>query len=143
MPELVPKGPGGQPTKLTPDLQSKLINALKLGMYIRQACEFVGISAFTYHHWLKQAAKGRKLYVEFKVAADNAAAVAEGSALQTVRAAGDNWQANAWFLERRFRDRWARTRDNSGVAETPVQKQLVVRFAKPGEVKPEPDTEGK
>lgn len=122
-------------SKLTEDVQTKIVQALQLGLYIIEACKIVGITNPTYHNWVKLGRAGKKPYADFLEATEEASAAAEGDALAKIRKGEDNWQASAWFLERRFRQRWARTVDNSGIADTPVQKQLVVRFIKPGEVK--------
>lgn len=122
-------------TKFSLDLQAKVVQALQLGMYITEACAAVGINKGTYFDWLKKGKKGLKPYEAFLEATDEAAALAEADALKKIRKGEPNWQAQAWFLERRHRDRWGRTVDQSGIADMPVQKQLVVRFIKPGEVK--------
>jgi hypothetical protein len=126
----------GRPTKLTPKLLEKLIGALRLGLYIEQACTYVGISAFTYHHWNKLARDGEAKYQAFAAAIELASVEAEMSALQSVRKLEERWQANMTFLERRFPARWARRVDQSGIADAPTEsKQFVtVRFIKPGQV---------
>ena len=46
-------------------------------------------------------------FQELMVAVKNASAVAESRTIQTILA-DDSWQSKAWFLERRFPERWRR-----------------------------------
>ena len=46
-------------------------------------------------------------FQELMEAVKNASAVAESRAIQTILA-DDSWQSKAWFLERRFPERWRR-----------------------------------
>lgn len=46
---------------------------------------------------------------QFWRAVKKAEALAENAAIQTIqKAAEKNWQASAWWLERKFKDRWGR-----------------------------------
>lgn len=144
-----PKGKAGRPpgpVKLNPDLQARLCQALELGLYIEQACTFVGISWFTYFHWRKLAERtplrqSDQVYREFVTAVDLASVRAEAGALKKVREAQFGWQAHMCFLERRWRDRWSRVSANtvsiSQTASTDANgsatQQFVVQFVEPGD----------
>ena len=41
-------------TKLTPDMQARIINALEAGNYFDASCEFAGITERTGHNWMKR-----------------------------------------------------------------------------------------
>ena len=44
----------GRPTKLTPELVSKLEQAATVSATIKQSCLYAGISTVTYYEWIKQ-----------------------------------------------------------------------------------------
>lgn len=98
----------GRPTKYTPAVEKKVAEALSLGLYFDQACVMAGISKRTGYYWLEQGAEGKEPYVSFLHACEKADASAEGDALARIRMGELQWQAQAWFLERRHHNRWAR-----------------------------------
>ena len=52
----------GRPTKLTPDLQAKIVEALKAGNYAEVAARHVGIASSTFYDWMKRGPRaGRQL----------------------------------------------------------------------------------
>lgn len=58
-------------------------------------------------------------FVEFLEATKRADGEAEMRALLEIQKAGkDTWQANAWFLERRHKDRWAKERPVEQATQT-------------------------
>ena len=93
----------GRKTKLTPDLQAKFCQGIKLGMTYRLACGYVGISEGTLYRWLQEAEQGQELQREFRDAVKTAEALGAAHSLAVIhRAAEDgNWTAAAWVLERR------------------------------------------
>ena len=100
----------GRPTKLTPELQKTLVAYLKNGNYFDTACSLSGICEDTGYHWLERGKKGKNggIYSQFSEAVKEAVAYAEKDALISVRTGRRNWQSEAWFLERRFNDKWGR-----------------------------------
>ena len=95
----------GAKTKLTPELLDKICELLAAGNYIATVCAVVGIATETYYDWrLKNS--------EFSCAVEKARAGSETDTLARIRKAGQEgiWQADAWFLERSYPDRWGRTR---------------------------------
>lgn len=107
-------------------LDAELINEaeklLSEGHYIKTVCEYFGISQQTWFNWLNKGEEYRELpeeeryekpnailYIEFFEAVKRASAKAEMDAVKAIKQHGKRkWQAYAWFLERRFRDRWGR-----------------------------------
>lgn len=95
----------GAKTKYTPELQAKLCEILSSGNYIEAACAYVGISKDTFYDW-------KEKFPQFSDAVEKARSGAEIASVARIRKAGaeGTWQADAWFLERSYQDRWGRTR---------------------------------
>lgn len=115
----------GRPTKLTKEVEEKIIRAIRAGNYIETAAAFAGISKDTLYNWLKRGAresqrlegspnaKPRKkelIYLEFSDAVSRAMAEAEVRDVQNISIAGEqgDWRASAWRLERRHPERWGK-----------------------------------
>lgn len=100
----------GRPTALTPELQNKICNALRLGCYIETAVTANGVSKQAFYNWLKRGNRQKKgIYREFVDAVQKAMADAEIRDLLKIDKASDtNWQAAAWKLERKFPKKWGR-----------------------------------
>lgn len=100
----------GRPSKLTADTQNELVKLIKAGNYLETAAAYVGLHPDTVREWLRRGrreAKGK--HREFSVVIQRAEAFAESSALLRIRAAGQmSWQAEAWYLERKFPAKWGR-----------------------------------
>lgn len=95
---------GERSSKLTPDVQKKIIEAISLGNYQDVASQYAGIDRATFYRWME---KGKRddadpLYADFAHAVDEAKASAEVRAVVIInRAASEGtWQAAAWWLER-------------------------------------------
>jgi transposase len=105
------KHPSGRPTKLTPELQAKLCDAIRAGNYMETAAAFAGIRKATLQNWLRRGARQTQgIYHAFSEAVEKALADSEARdvALIAKAAADGQWQAAAWRLERKFPDRWGR-----------------------------------
>lgn len=96
------------PTKLTPDVQERLLGAIASGNYYETACALAGIHYGTMRQWLidgKQARSGPKR--EFYEAVTRAEAEAESRVVAMWQAKmPEDWQAARDFLARRHADRW-------------------------------------
>ena len=131
MPAAVTGQPKGRATKLTPEVQTRIIDALRAGNYIEAACGYAGITTQTYWQWMAKANQPgprMSLYAEFRDAANKARADAEirnVAIVQKVAQDGRTWQASAWWLERSFPTRWGRMQrtqvELSGPNGQPVQ----------------------
>jgi hypothetical protein len=93
-----------RPTKLTPELQKKVIEAIRLGATYELAAAYAGIHYDTFHRWMtkgKEAQSGAFcVFYEDVSQADGVAVV--GWLAKIEKAASDGaWQAAAWKLERR------------------------------------------
>ncbi len=102
----------GRPSKLTPELQEKIVTAIRAGNYIETAAAYAGVSKDTLYAWLKRGGRevsAKSPYHRFSDAVEKALADAEmRDVLLIGKAAEENWQAAAWRLERKFSDRWGR-----------------------------------
>ena len=102
----------GRPTKLTPLIQEEVCKALKAGMYMETAAAYAGIDKDTLYEWLKKGARGDgEDFIKFSDSVKRAVAEAELTDLLLIKKAASDgtWQAAAWRLERRFRERWGRS----------------------------------
>ena len=99
-------------TKLNDKLQSEICKYIEAGSYIKVACQAVGIDEQTYYDWLQKAERDKKrkvvsIYTQFAQSAKKAEAKAEVKNIAIIeKAAIDTWQAAAWYLERKYRNRW-------------------------------------
>ena len=99
----------GRKTKLTPEVQDEVVKRIRAGNYINVSCQAVGIGVSTYFEWLKKGEEGRQPYAEFTDAIKKAEAEAHVNYVAIVASHAPNqWQAAAWWLERRFPDKWGR-----------------------------------
>lgn len=106
----------GRPSKLTPELVRKAEQLLAAGNYTTTVCDFLGIDRSTWYKWLEKGRKAnRGLYFDFFNTIKRAEAESEVRAVTGILKAGANqWQAFAWFLERKFPERWRRDRETPG-----------------------------
>lgn len=119
----------GRKSKLTPELQARIVDVLAAGNYIEAACDFVGINPDTYHEWIKRGERGNAKdreggYTDFSDAVKKARAQAEIGSVARIRKAGmdGEWQADAWYLERSHPDRWGRR-----MAQVEQSGEVIVR----------------
>ncbi len=99
----------GRKTKLNPEVQKEIVKRIRAGNYIRVACQAVGISHTTYFDWLKKGEEDKSPYAEFLDAVKKAESEAHVEYVAIVAShAPKQWQAAAWWLERRFPELWGR-----------------------------------
>ena len=95
----------GRPSKLTPEVQEKIVNALILGSYRADAAQFAGVDKATLRRWLVRGAQEKdSFYAAFRDAVLEAESRSKVTAIGCVTKAvrdGD-WRAAAWFLERKW-----------------------------------------
>lgn len=115
----------GRPTKLTPQVQAKIVQAIVGGNDITVAAAYAGIGESTFYAWLERGRKERARlaaspnarpraketpFVEFLASIEKAQADAEtrNVALIAKAAQDGTWTAAAWWLERKYPERWGR-----------------------------------
>ena len=104
--------------KYTPELVNQLIHYIEAGNYIQTACDAVGISKETFYTWIKEKS-------DFSDAIKKAEAKAIARNLTIIQlAAPKNWQAAAWFLERRCFDLFGKKEKIGGLEDSPI----IVKF---------------
>jgi hypothetical protein len=100
----------GRPLKLTPEVQKKLLDAIRAGNYYEPACAFAGVDYSTFRRWMRVGEKARKgRFRDFYQEVKKAEAEAEARmVLQWQKQMPGNWPAIRDFLERRYPERWGR-----------------------------------
>jgi transposase len=122
----------GRKTKLTPQVQEKMVQALSVGATREHAYQYAGISHEAFYNWLEKGEAGKPLYVEFYEAVKNAEAQAAVGWLALIDSAAraGQWQAAAWKLERRYPKVWGRqTVEHTVQHGGPVEFVLKVIYA--------------
>lgn len=136
---------GGRPTKLSLEIQERIVSAITAGNYIETAAAFAGISKVTLYKWLRRGARAHAgAHHEFVNAIEKALASAEVRDVATIARAASGydvertketagvggitvrettkyrefaWQAAAWRLERKHPERWGRRVEVTGKSE--------------------------
>lgn len=113
----------GRPTKLTADIQQKIVSALTAGNYQETAAAYAGVARATFYNWLARGQaerdsiaaggkpnKSEAAYAEFLDAVESARAQAEIRSVALIQKAANDgtWQAAAWYLERSHPQKWGR-----------------------------------
>ena len=137
----------GRPTKFTPDVRARIISAIRNGNTYDASANYGGISYSLLRQWIVQGEQDQSgEFLEFVEALKKAEAEAEVGSVARIRAAASGqrvllsetervtptgetilerkyqyvppqWQADAWFLERRKPSEWGR-RDRHEVSQT-------------------------
>ncbi len=104
----------GRPSKLTPEVQARIVQAISGGNFRQVAAEWAGVSAKTLREWMARGAKAKTgPFAEFRAAVLEAERAAEIRMVALVmKAAADDPKHAEWWLERKCPSRWAR-RDKS------------------------------
>jgi hypothetical protein len=90
-----------RPTRLTPEVQEAVCEAIRHGATYQAAAEAAGIAYSTFNEWHKDI---RPKYVKFSEAIRRANADAQLDLLAKIGNQADkDWRAAAWILERRFK----------------------------------------
>lgn len=105
----------GRPTKLTKEVQDKVALAVGLGAPYELAALYAGLDRTTVWDWLKKGENQTEgPFREFSNAVKKAEGDGVVGCLASVRKAGQQqWQAAAWWLERKFPESFALRRDTN------------------------------
>ena len=103
-----------------------MVEAIEGGNYATTAAEAAGIGKSTHYEWMEKGEQGIEPYAEYADAIKKAEAIAESNAVKVIKAASlENWTAGAWYLERKFPDKWGRkdklTQEISGKDGKPIE----------------------
>ena len=122
-----PKNKGGRPTKVTEELTEKLFQYISEGNYLDTACRLAGVDYSTMRRWVQRGEKeGKGIYYDFGEMLKIAEAQAEAKRVSLILKAGefDDWKANAWYLERKYPERWAKkTTLDANIKSEHVERQ--------------------
>jgi len=98
----------GQPCKLTPAVQQKVCDAIRMGNFLTVAARAAGISMDTLQRWRHLGEEGRQPFASFIVALQEAETDCETRLVQIMyEAAPTDYRAARDMLQRRFKERWA------------------------------------
>ena len=113
-----------RPSKLTPEVKQRLVDAVKAGNHITRACEYAGISKMTYYRWKAKASTARSgEYFDLMQELEEAESQAQIRMVAQWQAQIPNdWRAAREFLARRFPDEGSslEKREISGDSDKPV-----------------------
>lgn len=118
----------GRPTKLTPQTQAKIVQAIVGGNDITVAAAYAGIHKAQFYRWLEKGEQQQQgIYRAFRDAIEKAQADAEtrNVALIAKAAQEGTWTAAAWWLERKYPERWGRKERHEVTGKD--GKDLVIR----------------
>lgn len=107
------KNKGGRPSKLTPELQEEIVISIKRGDWTETTCATVGIDKSTFYAWMKRGKKETRhtRYKKFYEEVKRAQAISEARAVAIIsKAAEKYWKAGAWMLERKYPEKWGKSR---------------------------------
>jgi len=98
-------------SKLTQELIKEAYKLVAAGNYVKDIYPILGIDESTWYRWLSEGEKAksglkREFYETIKKAEKDA--VARNVALIQRAAQEGNWQAAAWWLERKYFEDWGR-----------------------------------
>ena len=116
------------PYKFNETTKQKLLDSIRLGAFIEHACYYAGINSSTFRRWRDQANKGIEPFASFWseiTMAESEAIIRRVARIEQAGIAG-NWQADAWYLERKHPDKFGR-RDRvelSGDPNAPIEIDL-------------------
>ena len=135
-------------TKLTPELQKKLIKHIEAGNYIVTACKAVGINKLTYYRWVQRGAKAlqlekeggkvpesEKIYCNFCNSVRQAHAIGELEIFSEIRSqVRKDWRAGMEILARKYPKRWGKkdklTPETPKTLKAPPESKQVIEFRK-------------
>jgi transposase len=103
--------PKGRPSKFTPEIKDSICEYISQGNYLDTSCRLAGIDYTTFRGWMvKGEQEGKGEYFEFLRQVRLAEAQAEAERVRLILQAGrlDDWKANAWYLERKYPERWGK-----------------------------------
>ena len=120
----------GRPSKLTPEVQERICQAIRAGNYYEAACAYAGIHYSTFRKWMQkgETTKSGK-FREFFEDVTRAEYEAEVRMVaQWQKHMPEDYRAIRDFLERRYPDRWGRRLDVKQDIKQEVQGQVTQRY---------------
>jgi len=125
----------GRPSKLTPQVRQKLLEAIRAGSYYEPACAYAGANYFVFREWMRRGEgtddRARTdEYAQFAKDVKEAEAQGELACVAALRTASKtDPRAAMWLLERRHSDRWSSTQKIKIQVEQAVDAELNLLFS--------------
>lgn len=100
----------GRRSKLTAEIQEKIVTAIRAGNYANIAAQYAGIAESTFYRWLQRGSASKSgRYRDFAEAVRQAERESEVRAVAILhKHMEEHWQAAMTCLERKFPQRWGR-----------------------------------
>lgn len=128
------KPPLGRPTNCTPEIIERAGDLARAGNYFECIYLYLEIPKSTAYRWREDGLKGVEPYATFWDTLERGWAAAETRLTAQIQQHGQSdqpgqWTALAWFLERRFADRWGKRtftkQEISGPGGKPVEYRRI------------------
>lgn len=101
-------GTPGRPTKCTPEVTKKIVEALQSGAYLPQCCAVAGVDYSNVKEWMRRGRKGDQPFSSFRATIRDAMREREVRYAALVsQAAEKDPKAAQWMLTHRYSKRWA------------------------------------
>jgi transposase len=102
-----------RPQIITKEIIEEICNYIAAGHSYAKSAKLAGIAESTFFRWrtMGQLEGAEDIYTIFYIETQDASDFSESEALQLVRSSAileRNWRAAAWFLERRFPDKYSK-----------------------------------
>ncbi|MHA1302257.1 MAG: hypothetical protein ACTSPI_00955 [Candidatus Heimdallarchaeaceae archaeon] len=118
--------PGGRPSKLTPEVQEKLVKYIRDGNFYYTACACVGVSYPRFRAWMLKGMEAKSgKYRELYNAVLKAEAECEDRLVkQWLKQGPRDWHAIKDFLEKRSYVRWGKREKLTLETEEPLKVEI-------------------
>lgn len=125
----------GRPSKLTPEVKRRFIEAIRAGSHYEPACQYAGIDYKTFRDWMQRgqgvhpARSSAQEYVDFAAEVMRAEAEGELQCIAAIKGATkEDWRPAAWMLERRHAERWSKSEKIEIMVQQQVESQVNLLF---------------
>lgn len=117
-----------RPTKLTPDLQAKIVQGLTSGATVEKVCEYVGIDKGSYYNWMKRGRAAKDgIFFDFFNAATYAQSATHIRAAVTLRGAMDSTKSVTDTTETTVETRLRKVKKPDGsIVEEPYEYRKTI-----------------
>lgn len=98
-----------RPSSLTPEVEERILYALRQGNYRSAAAKAAGVSFDCFREWVRKGNRGIEPYAAFNAKLKEAEGESEAALVTTIRTAAEkHWAAAAWLLERKYAPKWGK-----------------------------------
>lgn len=121
-------------TKLTPEITEIVCSYIEKGNSYDTSAQAVGICRQTLYNWMERGEKGEPDFLQFLQSIKKARAKAEMRHVEVIEDAMDkSWQAAAWWLERRNRDKWGQHSEQKIEHSGSIDSSITFKFEVKGD----------